>query len=43
MGAGGRNYKELAQEKEMYTGGLSLSTHLGIDHTESDKFELVSI
>ena len=43
MGAGQKNYEELAQEMEMYTGGLGVSTHLVSHHTETDQFELVGI
>lgn len=40
MGAGNKNYEELAQDVEMYTGGLSVGTHLVSHHTDQDNFEL---
>eukprot|EP00794_Sanderia_malayensis_P000544 gene544-1199_t len=40
MGAGNRNYEELSQDIEMYTGGLSVSPHLVSHHTDQDNFEL---
>ena len=43
MGAGSMNYEQLAQEVEMYTGGLSLGPHIVPHHTDQDKFELVSV
>lgn len=42
MGAGQRNYEDLAQEMEMYTGGLSVSPHIVNHHSQLDRFELVS-
>ncbi|XP_065057689.1 presequence protease, mitochondrial-like [Rhopilema esculentum] len=40
MGAGSMNYEQLAQEVEMYTGGLSVGPHIVPHHTDQDKFEL---
>ena len=35
------DYKELAQQVELKTGGLGVSTHLTTHHTEEDCFEQV--
>ena len=41
MGAGSMNYKEMAQQVELATGGLSVSTHVCSHHTEPNTFEQV--
>ena len=42
LGAGGKGYKELAQQIELSTGGLNVSTHLTADHSDLDCFEQVT-
>ena len=42
IGTGQKNYEDLAQEIEMYTGGMSVSPHIVNHHSELDRFELVS-
>lgn len=41
LGAGGRDYKQLAQDIEHTTGGLNCSPHLAPHHSEEDSFEQV--
>lgn len=40
IGTGQKNYEDLAQEIEMYTGGMSVSPHIVNHHSELDRFEL---
>lgn len=39
LGAGGRDYKQLAQDIEHTTGGLNCSPHLAPHHSDEDSFE----
>jgi hypothetical protein len=41
MGAGDRDFKELSQEIELKTGGLSLGNHIQEHHAKQDAFEEV--
>ena len=41
MGAGNMNYKEMAQQIELATGGLSVSTHVCSHHTHPNTYEQV--
>ena len=41
MGTGQKNYETLAQEIELYTGGMAVSPHIVSHHSEVDNFELV--
>ena len=41
MGTRQKNYEQLAQEVEMYTGGMSVGPHIVNHHSELDRFELV--
>jgi len=41
VGTSNYTYKDLAQEIELRTGGISASTHLTTDHSDADTFEQV--
>lgn len=39
IGAGGHDYLWMSQQQELYTGGLSASTHVGCHHTDPTSFQ----
>ena len=41
MGAGSLDYKEMAQQIELATGGLSVSAHICSHHTDPNTYEQV--
>ena len=43
MGTTSHSYKDLAQQIELHTGGISASPHLVTDHSDSDTFQQVGL